>query len=507
MKYCLIKQDVYQDLYITSNDVNNVEKLFTSMMRVGPFGLIQDLSADFYIIKEENTEECQIYNHFLRGFGGNYKLLKTQPLNNIPGNEFFEPGTTKPNGQLSVNVEDIDWSKYDIVISINFSVPSNILKLHKNTLWCYLIGENNLNLLDNPKYGYDIALNQDVVDNECSNDSNVVLFPYTFLNDNTLYNLLNKYFKKDKQGGLFVEINSCRGRPITSYPHIFDKICNLHNMEVLTHKQNIKDNLINLYNSKYFVKYGGRNIRGNSIIEAISSGSLVLMNPRSSGYGFLIGDECHVSTEEDIIKKIEHFEKEPEKYKEALNIQKRLLKKYCFDAPINHLEYQWYKKISKAVVFVANLPYFGNFITSLIQLHDVGKYQGPVILIAADDLYETEHLNNPNIKKYNVLGHSDIAPLRKLDPGENFPWKLLSSKGLSIWFSKKQERNYEFKDSQKRVIFFKNIFKIGYRYFNLSNRNKGDVRIIKAFQMRFLPEEVSGKITDKTLYISQLLAK
>ena len=402
MKYCLIKQDVYQDLYITDNNVNNFEKLFTSMMRVGPFGLIQCWSAYFYIIKEENTEECQIYNHFLRGFGGNYKLLKTQTLNRIPGNEFFEPGTTNANGHLSVNVEDIDWSIYDIVISINFSVPSNIVKLHKNTLWCYLIGENNLNLLDKPKYGYDIALNQDVVDNKCLIDSNIVLFPYTFLNDNTLYNLLNKYLKKDKLGGLFVEINSCRGRPVTSYPDIFDKISDEFKLPVLIHKQNIKENLINLYNSKYFVKYGGRNIRGNSIIEAISSSSLVLMNPRNSGYGFLIGDECHVSTEEDIIKKIEYFEKNPEKYTEAMSVQKRLLKKYCFDSPINHLEYQWYKKISKAVVFVANLPYFGNFITSLIQLHDVGNYQGPVILIAADDLYDTEHLNNPNIKKYNV---------------------------------------------------------------------------------------------------------
>ena len=402
MKYCLIKQDVYQDLYITDNHVNNIDKLFSSMMRVGPFGLIYDLSADFFIIKEENTEECQIYNHFLKGFGGNYKLLKTKPLNKIPGNEFFEPGTNKPNGDLSVNVEDISWSNYDIVISINFSIPSNIVRLHKNTLWCYFIGENNLHLLDNPKYGYDIALNQDVADNDCIIDNNVVLFPYTFLNDYTLYNVLNKHLDKDPSGGVFVEINSCRGRPVTSYPGIFDKICNLHNIHVLTHKQNIKDNLINLYNSKYFVKYGGRNIRGNSIIEAISSSSLVLMNPRSSGYGFLIGDECHVSTEEDIIKKIEYFEKEPEKYKEALNIQKRLLKKHCFDTPIKHLEYQWYKKISKAVVFVANLPYFGNFITTLIQLHDIGKYQGPVILIAADDLYETEHLNNPNIKKYNV---------------------------------------------------------------------------------------------------------
>ena len=54
MKYALIKQDVYQDLYVCSHkerDVKNI--LFSSIMRVGPFGLIKDLNADFYIIKED----------------------------------------------------------------------------------------------------------------------------------------------------------------------------------------------------------------------------------------------------------------------------------------------------------------------------------------------------------------------------------------------------------------------------------------------------------------------
>ena len=37
------------------------------------------------------------------------------------------------------------------------------------------------------------------------------------------------------------------------------------------------------------------------------------------------------------------------------------------------------------------------------------------------------------INKKNVLGHSDIAPDRKKDPGEKFPWESLARKKLSIW--------------------------------------------------------------------------
>ena len=110
------------------------------------------------------------------------------------------------------------------------------------------------------------------------------------------------------------------------------------------------------------------------------------------------------------------------------------------------------------------------------------------------------------IKKRNILGHSDIAPLRKLDPGEKFPWNFLSKKGVAIWYPKNRLQIYDTALKKRRKIFFRNIYKIGYRFFNLSKKSNKDRKIIMAFQRRFLPKEINGKITDKTLKISQLLS-
>ena len=47
-----------------------------------------------------------------------------------------------------------------------------------------------------------------------------------------------------------------------------------------------------------------------------------------------------------------------------------------------------------------------------------------------------------NINFYNILGHSDIAPERKKDPGEKFPWKDLAKLKLSFWHSL-NEKNFK----------------------------------------------------------------
>ena len=111
-----------------------------------------------------------------------------------------------------------------------------------------------------------------------------------------------------------------------------------------------------------------------------------------------------------------------------------------------------------------------------------------------------------NFKNESFLGHSDIAPFRKLDPGEKFPWKRLSKLKIGFWYQKKIFENLTKNEVDIRSTFFKNIYKIGYRFFNLSKKSNKDHKIIRNFQRRFLPNEVNGKITDKTLKISQLLA-
>ena len=112
-----------------------------------------------------------------------------------------------------------------------------------------------------------------------------------------------------------------------------------------------------------------------------------------------------------------------------------------------------------------------------------------------------------SIKKENILGHSDIAPLRKIDPGNKFPWKKLSKYNLGYW-SMNSKKKFKFTDYRKsKNLFFKNLYEIGYRYFDIrKRRGKIDKLIIKSFQMHYLPEKVSGKIDQKTYKISHFLA-
>ena len=111
-----------------------------------------------------------------------------------------------------------------------------------------------------------------------------------------------------------------------------------------------------------------------------------------------------------------------------------------------------------------------------------------------------------NLKSENFLGHSDISPLRKNDPGEKFPWKKLSKFKIGNWY---KERKFKFKNLEEKKIknlFFKNLKKIGYRYHSVQTKiNQKDRLVVKAFQRRYLPNKITGIIDLKTFKISHYL--
>ena len=122
------------------------------------------------------------------------------------------------------------------------------------------------------------------------------------------------------------------------------------------------------------------------------------------------------------------------------------------------------------------------------------------------------------IKKYkinqkNILGHSDIAPTRKKDPGEKFPWKYFAKLGIGKWHSlsnriliKKRRKKISLLDKKN---FFKNLSKIGYSIKRPVKLKKDQFlnSITCSFQRRFRQELVDGKIDQECLIISQNLVK
>ena len=55
---------------------------------------------------------------------------------------------------------------------------------------------------------------------------------------------------------------------------------------------------------------------------------------------------------------------------------------------------------------------------------------------------------------------------------------------------------------EKEILFFKNIYSLGYRYFKTDEKSKDRVKVVKAFQRRFNPKNITGNIDLKTLKIS-----
>ena len=125
-------------------------------------------------------------------------------------------------------------------------------------------------------------------------------------------------------------------------------------------------------------------------------------------------------------------------------------------------------------------------------------------------------LSKTLIKKYkinskHILGHSDVAPERKKDPGEKFPWQFLSKKKIGIWHDLNQNKINKQRGLKISKLlkskFINSLHKIGYPSNSNIVKEKNTKNITIAFQRRFRQELVNGKIDKECLLISENLTK
>jgi len=108
------------------------------------------------------------------------------------------------------------------------------------------------------------------------------------------------------------------------------------------------------------------------------------------------------------------------------------------------------------------------------------------------------------IKKKNIVGHSDISPLRKIDPGEKFPWKELADKKIGIWHNCKTKDLIKFRQvrisNKFKSEFINNLKKIGYCFNNKKKTNF--LKTVEAFQRHYRKELINGIIDKECLIIA-----
>lgn len=139
--------------------------------------------------------------------------------------------------------------------------------------------------------------------------------------------------------------------------------------------------------------------------------------------------------------------------------------------------------------------------------HDFGLPPFPDTQIEAVIALVRSILDRWELASHRVVGHSDIAPGRKNDPGEKFPWRTLADAGVSIWPDVKADDRVHCKpgDRGDRVhALHASLAEFGYAVPDSDDPagalfDPATEAAVRAFQRRFTPERIDGVVRASTM--------
>lgn len=140
--------------------------------------------------------------------------------------------------------------------------------------------------------------------------------------------------------------------------------------------------------------------------------------------------------------------------------------------------------------------------------HEHGYRPFPAPQIARLTVLCRDIMDRHNMPAQGVVGHSDIAPGRKLDPGELFPWADLASRGVGVWPESPSPP-----EPTADGTVWDDLATIGYadprseRYGGaILDATSGQKDVLTAFQRRFMQSNMTGVADAATLSCARAVA-
>ncbi|MDA0702499.1 MAG: N-acetylmuramoyl-L-alanine amidase [Proteobacteria bacterium] len=142
--------------------------------------------------------------------------------------------------------------------------------------------------------------------------------------------------------------------------------------------------------------------------------------------------------------------------------------------------------------------------------HEFGYRPFPEAQIVALTALCQDILARHRIPPGRVLGHSDVAPARKQDPGELFPWEGLARSGIGLWPGEPDfdpdAPTFEPGANDPEIAAFQDaLVRYGYGLTASGRLDEESVYVLRAFQRHFRPARIDGRIDPQSRAILHAL--
>lgn len=346
-RIAFVKQDVQDDLYCCRPTRDPWEIVGSTLMRTGPVALFTRAAADCIIVRTEDDEECRVWEqrctelHWVE----REKLLAIRET--IPGRPYGQ-------GHFARGVDDVNWAEYDIVVSLDVSVPARITSRYPDVAWCYYVREPKTSAYAksrrHPLPGQDLFLNQGFRPPPLSGGSHEIEFPYYLQYTGCFHELLGLPDSAEREGCFLEhqtagtlsatelhrlgEVGSIRttAAPVTASADFRFKTGN--EPSTLTLEARIRG----LASSRYFVQLRGqRGLWGNAFVEAVAAGALAIGDPDRHTHRFIFSEHTTARTFDALVARLEALEADSELYERERWRQQRLIDFLCYTRPMMEL--------------------------------------------------------------------------------------------------------------------------------------------------------------------------